>query len=215
MPLPAHHANALASVASSGRVGRRDIERLVARSGGNPLFLANLVDAAAETGEVDSLPMTIERLVTRRIDDLDGGDRLLLRDAAVSGMDVDLALLGRALGTRTVSRPDVWRRLSPFLGRAGPGHLRFLHGMYQRVAYDGLSFRRRREVHLAIGTELEHDGADPAVLSLHFARAEDHARAYRWSVAAAEAGEAGLRQRRGDRPLPPCARQLGARADHR
>jgi tetratricopeptide (TPR) repeat protein len=61
--------------------------------------------------------------------------------------------------------------------------------MYQRVAYEGLSFRRRREVHLAIGCELERDRADPAVLSLHFARAEDHPRAYEWSVAAARGAQ--------------------------
>ena len=189
MPLPAASAATLANVASGGRVTNHDLDRLVERSGGNPLFLANLVDAAAETGEVDSLPSTIERLVTRRIDDLDAADRLLLRDAAVAGMDVDLTLLGRALGTRTVARPDVWRRLSPFLGRAGPGHLRFLHGMYQRVAYEGLSFRRRREIHLAIGSALEDDGAEPAVLSLHFARADDHARAFQWSVVAARGAQ--------------------------
>ena len=71
----------------------------------------------------------------------------------------------------------------------GPGRLRFHHGMYQRVAYEGLSFRRRREIHLALGNALEHDGAEPAVLSLHFWRADDHARAFHWSVAAAAAAQ--------------------------
>ena len=83
----------------------------------------------------------------------------------------------------------MWRRLSPFLSRMGPGRLRFQHGMYQRVAYEGLSFRRRREIHLDLGNALERDGAEPAVLSLHFWRAHDHARAFQWSSTAALAAQ--------------------------
>jgi class 3 adenylate cyclase/tetratricopeptide (TPR) repeat protein len=188
-PLRPEETTALAVAASTGRVARRDLAQLVDRSGGNPLFLANLVDTAADSGEIDTLPSTIERLVTRRIDDLEPRDRVLLRDTAVAGTEIDLAVLGRALGSTAISRPDAWRRLSAFVGPAEPGRLRFRHGMYQRVAYEGLSFRRRREVHLAIGSVLEHDGAPPAVLSLHFTRAEDHARAYRWSVEGARAAQ--------------------------
>lgn len=186
-PLGEEATRTLAGAASTGRVGRSDLEQLAGRSGGNPLFLSNLVDAAHTTGDIDSLPSTIESMITRRIDDLDARDRVMLRQAAVAGMDVELPLLGRVLGTQQVNRADVWRRLSPFLARAGPGRLRFQHGLYQRVAYDGLSFRRRREIHLALGEELEREGAEPAVLSLHFWRAENHARSYRWSNTAAVA----------------------------
>lgn len=188
-PLTSAETRRLAASAATGRVDTRHLDLLAGRSGGNPLFLANLVDTVEATGEVDSLPSTIESLVTRRIDDLGGRDRMLLREAAVSGMEVDLPLLGRVLGTRLVNRADAWRRLSPFLGRVGPGRLRFQHGMYQRVAYEGLSFRRRREIHLAIGDDLERHGAEPAVLSLHFWRGQDHSRAYRWSAAAATAAQ--------------------------
>ncbi len=81
---------------------------------------------------------------------------------------------------------DAWRRSSV---ASGPGRLRFQHGMYQRVAYEGLSFRRRREIHLAIGHDLEHHGAEAAVLSLHFWRGQDHPRAFRWSSTAATAAQ--------------------------
>jgi class 3 adenylate cyclase/tetratricopeptide (TPR) repeat protein len=188
--LPVAETRRLATAASSGRVRSRDLDQLSSRSAGNPLFLSNLVDAASTTGEVDSLPSTIERLITSRIDDLETRDRVLLREAAVAGMELELPLLGRVLGTQIVNRADAWRRLAPFVGRAGPGRLRFLHGLYQRVAYEGLSFRRRRELHLALGDELERTHAEPAVLSLHFWRAHDHARSYRWSRVAAEAAHA-------------------------
>ncbi len=185
-PLDEDATRSLASAAATGRLGTGDVSRVAGRSGGNPLFLANLVDAAA-SGEGDVLPPNIETLITWRIDALEAGDRVLLREAAVAGMELDLPLLGAVLGERLVNRPDVWRRLAPFVGRAGPGRLRFHHGLYQHVAYEGLSFRRRREVHLALGDELERQRAEPAVLSLHFERAEDHSRAYHWASIAARA----------------------------
>ncbi len=184
-PLTSEQTAELAAEAATGRIARPALEHLAERSGGNPLFLVNLVDATNELGDPESLPGSVETLITRRIDDLDVRDRMLLREASVAGMEIDLPLLSIVLGERLVNRPEAWRRLSSLVGRAGPGRLRFLHGLYQRVAYEGLSFRRRREIHLALSQELERRGAEPAILSLHFGRAEDHERAYRWSAIAA------------------------------
>jgi class 3 adenylate cyclase len=132
-PLDAEATRALAGAAATGRLGAEDVSRVVDRSGGNPLFLANLVDAAA-SGEGDVLPPNIETLITWRIDALEAGDRVLLREAAVAGMDLDLPLLAALLGERLVNRPDVWRRLAPFVGRVGPGRVRFHLGLYLHVA---------------------------------------------------------------------------------
>ena len=80
-------------------------------------------------------------------------DRLLLREAAVAGHGHRPgAARPRARHAPVSAAPTCGagcRRSSP---APGPGHLRFQHGMYQRVAYEGLSFRRRREIHLALGT---------------------------------------------------------------
>ena len=201
--LPDHDAGQLAIAAAAGRLSRRDLIRVAERAGGNPLFLTNLVDAVPASGEVDTLPSTIESLVTRRIDDLDGRDRVFLREAAVAGMEFDLTTLGRVLDSRRVAGAGVWRRLAPFVGAREPGRMRFLHGMYQRVAYEGLSFRRRRELHLAARARTRRSGgragrALPALLAC---------RAPRSSLplvgGGRRPGAADVRQRRGRRALPP------------
>src|SRR5258708_1797461 len=73
------------------------VAALADRAGGNPLFVIELVAAAAEQGSTASLPGSIEQLLTSRIDTLAPFDRLLLRDASVMGARVDTAVLAEAI----------------------------------------------------------------------------------------------------------------------
>ena len=85
-PLGSDAAAALAlEVAEAEALSEDTIRTLVERSGGNPLFVRELVWAARHGEELEGLPDTIERLLTARIDTLDPVDRMLLRYAAVSG----------------------------------------------------------------------------------------------------------------------------------
>ncbi len=61
-------------------------------------------------------PDTVEALVTTRLDAFSPADRVLVQEASVFGMDIDLALLGAVLGRgrREVSR---WERLAPWSAR--------------------------------------------------------------------------------------------------
>jgi tetratricopeptide (TPR) repeat protein len=68
---------------------------------------------------------------------------------------------------------------------------RFRQGLYREVAYHGLAFRRRRELHGEIGRVLERRaGEDWAsnseLLSLHFHEAQDWTRSWRYSVIAGD-----------------------------
>ena len=166
------------------------LARVVRAGEGNPLFLTTLTAAASDdrTGD-DELPASIQQLVTRQIDQLQASDRALLRDMSVAGTVVDLALLARALGTDSVRGSDAFARLEGLLVRSEPGVVSFRHGMLHRVAYEGLSFSRRRQVHGALATQLEHDGADAALLSLHYSRAQIHESAFVWSAAAGRAAQ--------------------------
>ena len=50
---------------------------------------------------------------------------------------------------------DRWRRLGEFVAWEGTNTLRFRHDLFRTVAYEGLSFRRRREIHGRLATVLE------------------------------------------------------------
>ena len=163
------------------------------RSGGNPLFVRELVAASRAGGGVAALPETVETLITTRIDTLEPGDRFLLRNASVLGARFELDLLADVLADELedVGDLDRWRRLGEFVAWEGTNELRFRHDLFRTVAYEGLSFRRRREIHGRVGTVLEARAEQGSVelaplLSLHFLHAEDYERAWRYSVAVGE-----------------------------
>ncbi len=166
-------------------------EGLADRAGGNPLFLLELIAAARDSG-TDSLPESVESLITTRIDMLPARDRTLLREAAVCGNVVDTALLAAAFSQPELGREGRWDSLDAFLVRDHPGAYRFRYGIYRDVAYGGLSYRRRREAHLAIGGILEAQRAGSvdsiaSLLSDHFDRGRDRDRAWTYSVTAGDA----------------------------
>jgi tetratricopeptide (TPR) repeat protein len=162
------------------------------RSGGNPLFVRELVAAARAAGSVDALPETVETLITARIDTLAPEDRFLLRNASVLGARFELDLLAEVVADELagIDELDRWERLAEFVAWEGAGELRFVHDLFRAVAYEGLSYRRRRDVHARVGAALQGRGADPALLSLHFFSAEDYGRAWLYSVEAGRQAQA-------------------------
>ncbi len=140
------------------------------RSGGNPLFLKELLAASLQAGSTDHLPDTIDATVAAEIDRLDRNDRRVLRYASVLGMRFDEAALATLVGDEgSVSRAR-FGRLSTFLA-PDAGGWRFRHALSRDVAYEGLSYRRRRELHARAGDALETDDPDDAelgLLALHF-----------------------------------------------
>jgi tetratricopeptide (TPR) repeat protein len=165
---------------------------LAERSGGNPLFLRELVAAAKQGGSLDALPRTVEELMSSQIDALAPADRTLLRYASVLGVSFD----PRMVATMLIDdgwwiEDDVWPRLMTFVRAVPDGGMRFRHALIRDAAYEGLPYRRRRELHGRVGTaiELEHgvtadDHAE--LLSLHFHAAQDYARAWKYSRLAGE-----------------------------
>ena len=166
------------------------LEALAARGGGNPLFLRELVAAAAD-GDTDDLPESVEGLLTSRIDTLAPADRMLLRFAAVVGPVFELPFLADVLGDELEGVDDLerWARLGEFVATTPDGSLTFRHDLMRTTAYEGLSFRRRREIHGRVGTAMETRAGsradeEAALLSLHFAEAGEHQRAWRYAVSA-------------------------------
>lgn len=187
-PLDATEALFLAE--SSGlTLGAHELKTLADRAGGNPLFLKKLVAAAAAPGGIPDLPDSVESLLTAQIDGLPPADRRVLRYAAVLGTSFERRLLMAALDERLEVGPETWRRLAEFLHLEGQ-EIRFRHALVRDAAYEGLPYRRRRELHAAVGETIERSSpggpeAAAGVLSLHFLHAERFDAAWRYAGLAA------------------------------
>ncbi len=187
-PLAQTAAGALAVASAEGlSLSDEALLAVIARAGGNPLFVRELV-RATRTG---ALPETVERLMTERIDTLDHEDRLLLRYASVVGARFDLELMREILADEIEDVGDVerWQRVSEFVGRRDDDVLQFRHDLFRAAAYEGLSFRRRREIHARVGAALERRAGErtdeaAGLLSLHFLEGGEAEKAWRYSVAA-------------------------------
>jgi class 3 adenylate cyclase/tetratricopeptide (TPR) repeat protein len=196
-PLPREAAAALAlAAAGASPLTEQELAAVGDRAGGNPLFVRELVAAAKEDGGVDALPQTVETLMTARIDTLEPPDRQLLRYAAVIGASFELDVLDEVLGgdVDDVAAHERWERLKEFVSWEGATRLSFKHDLFRTTAYEGLSLRRRRELHDRVATALERRAGDTAdesasLLSLHFFAADVFDKAWRYSVLAGRRAE--------------------------
>jgi len=163
-PLPADATEQLALAATGDVALAQDtLEVLTSRSGGNPLFVRELVAAAQSGATAGELPDTVETLIGSRIDTLQPEDRFLLRHAAVLGVRFELDMLAEILEPELddVNELERWERLREFIAFVEPNVLGFLHDLFRLAAYEGLSFRRRRELHARVGAALERRAAEP------------------------------------------------------
>ncbi len=198
-PLPEADAHELAVAAGAEGLPPEELAAITERAGGNPLFVQELVAATrgSEQG-LEELPESVEGVLTSRIDGLAPGDRALLRWASVLGASFSSELIGRVLEGDSDAALDAesWDRLGEFVERdpyvAGTFHFR--HALIRDAAYEGLSFRRRRELHARVADVLRETATDEAeaaeTLSLHFSLAERHEETWRFSLLAAERARA-------------------------
>jgi hypothetical protein len=203
-PMPKDTIVQLAAAAADPylQLQRRDVEVLAERSGGNPLFAIELVEEAAGQSDgaaaasAEALPGSLESAINSTIDTLPAIDRMLLRRAAVLGARVDLAILAAATDEPRDEEKLRWAGLLRFVEWEGGGSISFRHALFRQVAYEGLSYRRRRAIDQRVGEALEAMGpsfedVNAAQLSLHFDRAGDNGRAWRYSRRAGDAARAG------------------------
>jgi tetratricopeptide (TPR) repeat protein len=183
----------LASLITAERpLPRPRVEEIIRRSGGNPLFLLEMVEAASRSGGSGDLPGSIEELITARIDRLDPELRRLLRFSSAFGRNVDVDLVIESLGDDLPEAADPinWSALGDYLEPSEDNIWRFRQNMFRDVAYGSLPFGVRKTLHGRIGTVLEAHSEDPEKdadqLSLHFSLADDHDRAWKYSTLAGD-----------------------------
>ena len=164
---------------------------VVERSGGNPLFALEILRAAREIGSFDAVPQSLEAAMAAQVDALDTAARRLLRYASVLGRSFSREVLDKALGSEGQSVDDATlERLDDFLEVDGPGRLRFRSGIICDATYESVSYQLRRRLHRTVAETLERLAPDPVTvadsLALHFYRAEDHERTWRYARIAAD-----------------------------
>ena len=173
--------------ATAPRLGEELRLRILEHSGGNPLFIEEMVRALAggvllqEHGQwvyrpdkaESDVPLTIHGLLLARIDRLPAGVRQALQEAAVVGPIFAEALL-RMVASDAQSLDQALAALvdAELLVEAAPPaastsasperRYRFRHGLFHETAYQNLLVSRRSELHTRVGHALEQMcGSEP------------------------------------------------------
>jgi class 3 adenylate cyclase/tetratricopeptide (TPR) repeat protein len=161
-----------------GDLGRDDAEFLAGRSGGNPLFLRELVALAADRrrvaggdGGLPAVPPTLRTILAARLDALAADEKSALQHLAVLGQPVPVArvkalgLVGGEAVLESLAARDLVRRRGP------EPRYDVADPLLAEVAYEALPHNVRAERHRLAGSEA--DTVDERVR--HFERAVEYA----------------------------------------
>ena len=194
-PLGIEHAREfIISATTDAPLLPQQIELLASRAAGHPLFLIELLDAFRRGGDVDSLPHSVEGMIGARIDKLPVADRSLLRRLAVlgsgfSGDHVSSVLRDHERQPGGMVRG--LRRLNDFLVRNQSDWIQFRHALIRDVAYEGLPFKTRLDLHARIGDAIcgssqGQPESQAELLSLHYFYAQHWEDAWHFSCIAGD-----------------------------
>lgn len=175
-----------------------ELETVVERSGGNPLYVEELTRLWLSRGpgrRRSDLPLTLEQSLLARLDQLPSA-KAVVQIASVIGRRFDFGLLLTLLAWRPEELKHELSRLVETgmlfaRGEVPQATYTFKHALIQDAAYGSLLRRTQEEIHAAVAEALRaRGGAAPELLAHHYAAA----RKVRQAVAALrQAGQAALR----------------------
>jgi predicted ATPase/DNA-binding CsgD family transcriptional regulator len=168
------------------------VERMHARSDGNPLFTEELL--AAGSDGLGSLPPSLREALLLRVERLPVASQQLLRVLAVVGR-AGSQLLGEASGLGQPELSATMREAveAQIVVADGEGRFAFRHALLREVVYDDLLPGERAELHLTLARTMERmrGGHDEAWIvtgmAHHYNAAGDQPAALKAAVEAAEA----------------------------
>jgi class 3 adenylate cyclase/tetratricopeptide (TPR) repeat protein len=163
-----------------------ELDGIVARAQGNPLFAEELLRLFRDVGSLEALPESLYAALDAEIDALDNQARRALRYASVLGRSFRRSVLDETLRADDADvDAATLDRLRTFLEPDGPLRLRFRNSMIRDAAYEGLAYRMRTRLHAAAGRAVERLStdldADADTLSLHYSSAGMPDKAWQFS----------------------------------
>lgn len=166
--------------------GEQRTEAVLARAGGNPLFIEQLLRCS----EPSRVPPGISSLVQARCDQLEPEERTLLQAASVLGQRFTLPALSHLL---ELDEPSLTGLIAQTLiTELGDGY-GFVHALVRDAVYDGLPRERRSRLHLSAARY--YAGRDSALHAEHLDHAGDEGASTAYLRAAATERRAGNAER--------------------
>jgi class 3 adenylate cyclase/tetratricopeptide (TPR) repeat protein len=148
-------------------VSAKTVERCIARAGGHPLFLEQLLLHASD-GADEEVPGSVASLVLSRLDRLSPRDKRAAQAAAVLGQRFSLEVLRHTLGHSSYDCTPLLD--AHIVGRDGED-LRFVHALVRDGAYASLLRAARVALHLQ-ATDW-YESRDTVLWAAHLEQADD------------------------------------------
>ncbi|HSW22617.1 MAG TPA: AAA family ATPase, partial [Burkholderiaceae bacterium] len=181
-------------------------------SGGNPLFALETLRQAWLDGGVPGgrlpRPVSVTRLIERRVMRLTPAAIRLARCAAVAGVDFSIALASVVLAVPVIDLADAWTELEQAQVFADGA---FAHDLIHEAVRASLPEQIARHLHAEVASHLEQHGRAPASIATHWLAAGAPVRALPFLQAA---GEAAARQRRFAEAAASFEREARLRLEH-
>jgi class 3 adenylate cyclase/tetratricopeptide (TPR) repeat protein len=180
------------------------------RTGGNPFFVEEVVQALVEAGNLEgergayelvrpveeaAVPASVQTVLAARIDRLAQVEKTVLQAAAVIGKEFPEPVLNRVVGIEAAELENTLRDLVAgefvYEQELYPEALyAFKHPLTQEVAYGSQLGKRRAETHAAVARALAEQYPDrlderAALLAQHWEDAGERLEAARWHARAA------------------------------
>jgi class 3 adenylate cyclase/tetratricopeptide (TPR) repeat protein len=190
------------SLLTGGEVSEEIRNLVLARAGGNPLFMEEMIYALVERGYIQKgiqgyvlskkeiqVPDTLQGIIAARIDRLPENAKHTLQMASVIGRTFPFSILRTIMGAEERLKSDLFhlqklefifeKKLFPEL------EYEFKHVLVQEVAYNSLLQRQRKRVHEQVGKAIETLYPERMeefyeMLAYHYSRSENTEEAYKY-----------------------------------
>ncbi|MGI5326802.1 helix-turn-helix transcriptional regulator [Actinomadura nitritigenes] len=160
----------------------RALAGLRERSGGNPLFVLELLRLRKATGDAAGLPSGVRDVIEQRAGRLGPSAAAAVRRAAVLGREFPLPVFTAVTGEPPEALDEA---VAAGLVRVDPaGTARFSHALVQEALYSRLGTSERRRLHALAAEAVRADGTAEA-LAYHLREAGDAERALEATLEAA------------------------------